>query len=435
MSEISQNRIPGLPSGQGGGFLATYGVWIVAAAILAIMPHVFSSGLALSTMCLMGISVIFALSYNMLLGQTGMLSFGHAVFFGLGGFLTAHMVNAARGADAPLPLFVFPLVGAATGLLFGIIFGSVATRRAGTAFAMITLGIGELVASSSHILHNVFGGEEGITINRTKLIHLFGWSFGPQIQVYYLIAAWCLVAAALMYALTRTPFGRICNAVRDNPDRVRFVGYNTTMVRFMAYSLSGLFAGVAGGLAAVNFEIMNFSQMGAAQSGAVILMTFIGGVGNFAGPIIGAVLVIYLQVMLSDVTGVWQLYFGLLFVGMVLYVPGGIAGLLARQQPLLQARQLHRVLPRYALALVPGLVAVAGLSLVIEMSYQLSQNASDGLEMTFGRVSFNADNPLAWLVALTLFVGGLWLFRRTGRAALDAYEAALAAALARRAAQ
>jgi len=434
MSDTTHIQSSGRLSGRGRGILAAYGVWIAAAVVLLVLPHVFSSGLALSTMCLMGISVIFALSYNMLLGQTGMLSFGHAVFFGLGGFLTAHMVNAARGADAPLPLFVFPLVGAATGLVFGIVFGSVATRRAGTAFAMITLGIGELVASSSHILHGVFGGEEGVTINRTKLLHLFGWSFGPQIQVYYLIAAWCLVAAILMYALTRTPFGRICNAVRDNPERVRFTGYNTTMVRFMAYSLSGLFAGVAGGLAAVNFEIMNFSQMGAAQSGSVILMTYIGGVGNFAGPIIGAILVIYLQVMLSDVTGLWQLYFGLLFVLMVLYAPEGIAGLLAKQQPLWRTGQLRRVVPWYALAAVPGVAALVGLSLAIEMSYQLTVNASDGPEMSFGHVTFDADNPLAWAAAVVLFAGGLWLFRRIGRRALDAYGAALANALAGRAA-
>ncbi len=124
----------------------------------------------------MGIMIIFALSYNMLLGQTGLLSFGHAVFFGLGGFLTAHAINTVRASHAPLPLEVFPIVGAATGLLFGIIFGAVSTRRAGTAFAMITLGIGELVSSSALILRHVFGGEEGISIDRTRVLHLFGIS-------------------------------------------------------------------------------------------------------------------------------------------------------------------------------------------------------------------------------------------------------------------
>jgi branched-chain amino acid transport system permease protein len=431
MSAAAGAPVPDLPTGRGKGFRATYGVWVATAVILALLPLVFRSGLALSTMSLMGMMIIFALSYNMLLGQTGLLSFGHAVFFGLGGFLTAHMMNAVEGNAVPLPLVVFPLVGGVTGLVFGIVFGAVSTRRAGTAFAMITLGIGELVSSSALILRHFFGGEEGITTDRTNLVHPFGITFGPQIQVYYLIAAWCLVAVAAMYALTQTPFGRICNAVRDNPERARFIGYNTETVRFLSFSLSGLFAGIAGGLAAINFEIVSSAQMGATQSGSVILMTYIGGVGDFAGPIIGAILVTYLQVMLSDVTEAWQLYFGLLFIGMVMFAPDGIAGLLARQRPLLQARQLHRVVPYYALALLPGLAALAGLSLVIEMTYQLTVHAADGPAMVFCYVPFNANTPLPWLIAAVLLAGGTWLFLRAARATGHAYNEALAVARVR----
>ena len=425
----------GLPSAGRRSLVASYGVWVAAAVLLLILPQIFSSGLSISTMCLMGIMIIFALSYNMLLGQTGLLSFGHAVFFGLGGFLTAHAMNTVRASHAPLPLEVFPIVGAATGLVFGIIFGAVSTRRAGTAFAMITLGIGELVSSSALILRHVFGGEEGISVDRTRVLHLFGISFGPQLQVYYLIAGWCLLSAGLMYAITRTPFGRICNAVRDNPDRTAFIGYSTTMVRFMAFAMAGLFAGLAGGLAALNFEIVTSSAMGAAQSGTVVLMTYIGGVGNFAGPIVGAILVTYLQVMLSDITGAWQLYFGLLFIGMVMFAPIGIAGLLAQQMPLVRARQFHRVLPYYVLALVPGLVALTGLSLVIEMSYQLAVNGPEGPQMSFAHIPFDATSPLPWVVAAVLLVGGGWLFRIAARAALGAYGDALTVARTRRTTQ
>ena len=412
--------------------LAAYAGWIAAAVVLVALPHIFSSGLALSTLSLMGTMIVFALSYNMLLGQTGLLSFGHAVFFGLGGFLTAHAMNMAEDGHAPLPLALFPLAGGATGLVFGAILGVVSTRRAGTAFAMISLGIGELVSSSALILRHVFGGEEGISTNRTRLLHPFGLTFGPQIQVYYLIAAWCLASVAAMYALTRTPFGRICNAVRDNPERARFIGYDTTSVRFISFTLAGLFAGIAGGLAAINFEIVNAAQMGAAQSGVVILMAYIGGVGNFAGPIIGAILVTYLQVTLSDLTDVWQLYFGLLFIGMVMFAPFGIAGLLERQMPLVRARRLHRVLPFYLLALLPGLAAVAGLSLVIEMTNQLTVHAPDGPAMTFLYTPFDADRPLPWAVAAILLAGGTWAFLRATRAVGHAYGEALAAAQARR---
>ncbi len=105
---------------------------------------------------------------------------------------------------------------------------------------MISLGVAELIASSALILRTFFGGEAGVSTNRTKLLKLFGWSFGPQIQIYYLVAAWTLIAVIAMYALTRTPLGRMCNAVRDNPERVQFVGYNPHVVRYRGILLRRL---------------------------------------------------------------------------------------------------------------------------------------------------------------------------------------------------
>ena len=130
-------------------------------------------------------------------------------------------------------------------------------------------------------MRSFFGGEEGIVTNRAKLAPFFGHKFGPQVEVYYLTAAWCLVSIVAIYALTRTPFGRMCNAVRENPERSEFIGYSPRMVRFIAFCLSAFFAGVAGGLSAINFEIMNAQQLGAQQSGLVLLMTYIGGIGYF----------------------------------------------------------------------------------------------------------------------------------------------------------
>ena len=417
---------PTARTGGRSGSLARYAIWIALGVTALLLPYVFSSRLALSTMSLMGTMIIFALSYNMLLGQTGLLSFGHAVFFGLGGFVTVHMLNMAGADGWPLPLPLFPVAGAIGGLFFGALFGAIATRRAGTAFAMITLGIGELVVSSALILRRFFGGEEGITTDRTEVMELFGYGFGPQLQVYYLIAGWCLLSIAGMYAITRTPFGRICNAVRDNPQRTAFIGYDTGTVRFLAFSLSGLFAGIAGGLSAINFEIINAAQMGAVESGSVILMAYIGGVGNFAGPIIGAVLVTWLQLMLSDATQVWPFYVGLLFIGMVMFAPGGIAGLIDMQAPLLAARRLHRVLPFYLLALAPGVVAIVGLSVLIETSHQFSIRAAYGPRLTLYGISFDVTSPLPWLAGLALAAGGTWLFLRAARLARDAYDEAVA---------
>jgi branched-chain amino acid transport system permease protein len=390
---------------------ARYGAWIALAALLLTLPKLFTSSFVFTLLSLMGISVIFALSYNMLLGQAGMLSFGHAVYYGLGGFLVVHAMNTITKNSIPIPLPLMPLVGGFAGLLFGIIFGSVSTRRGGTAFAMISLGLSELVASSALILRSFFGGEEGITTNRTKLLRVFDLSFGSQIQVYYLIAIWCFICVLAMYALTRTPLGRMCNAVRDNFERAEFVGYNPQLIRFFAFCLSGFFAGIAGGLAAINFEIVNSGYVGAEQSGTVLLAAYIGGIGFFTGPIIGAVLVTWLQVMLSDITEVWQLYFGLLFVGMVMFAPFGISGLLMMHAPLWRARVLWRVVPAYLLGLAAGLVMLMGACLMIEMAYHLSTKASEGPMMSFMHVGFSAHSFWPWLLAVTLLAGGYFFLR------------------------
>ncbi len=390
--------------------------WIALAIIFAILPAIFTSGSALTMLSLMGIMIVFALSYNMLLGETGLLSFGHAVYYGLGGFMAVHAMNTVIHDRLPIPVPLMPLVGGLSGLLFGVIFGSVSTRRAGTAFAMISLGLGELVASSSLILRGFFGGEEGVSTNRTKLLRLFDLNFGPQIQVYYLIAGWCLLCMVAMYALTRTPFGRICNAVRENPERAQFVGYNPRIVRFIAFSLAGLFAGIAGALAAINFELVNSSAVNAAQSGLVLLAAFIGGVSNFIGPVVGAILVTWLEVMLSDVTDVWQLYFGLLFIGMVMFAPNGIAGLLMMHRPLWQARahgSMLRLCVAYLVALVPALFLLTGLILVIEMTYHLSVKASEGTMITIFHVALDTVGTTPWVVAAVCVAGGFFLFRLT----------------------
>jgi branched-chain amino acid transport system permease protein len=383
-------------------------VWPLAALVLLALPKLLTSGTSLTMLCLMGIAIVFALSYNMLLGETGLLSFGHAVYYGLGGFLAVHTMNAAIKGGLPVPLPAIPLVAAVTGLGFALIFGWVSTRRSGTVFAMISLGLAELVGSCALILRGFFGGEEGVTTNRTKLLKIDGWSFGSQLEVYYLIAGWCFVAALAMYALTRTPFGRLCNAVRDNAERAQFVGYDPQTVRYIAFCLAGFFAGLAGGLAAINFEIANVAYLGAHQSGTVLLATFIGGSGHFFGPIIGACLVTWLQASLSDSTEVWQLYFGLLFMAVVMFQPSGIAGLIMMHKPVWQARGLTRLLPVYAMLIPPVLALVAALVMIVEMTVRLMVKASDGSVMSLIGISFDAKRLIPWVLALALLGLGGW---------------------------
>ena len=408
MTEVAATRAA-TPAWSWLAALRRHGLWLVAALLLSGLPLVFRSGTALTMMSLMGIMIIFSLSYNILLGQTGLLSFGHAVYYGLGAFFVVHAMNAIIRAKLPIPLPVMPLIGGTAGLAFAVIFGSVSTRRGGTAFAMITLGLAELVASSSLILRGFFGGEEGITTNRTRLFHLFDWNFGPQVQIYYLIAAWCLISMIAMYALTRTPFGRMCNAVRENPERIEFIGCSRTMVRFIAFCLAGFFAGIAGGLAAVNFEIVNASYLGLQQSGIVLFAAYIGGIGHFIGPVLGAILVTYLQIMLSDVTVIWQLYFGLMFIVVVMFAPGGLAGLLMMHVPLVRARVLHLLMVPYALLLAAASIAGVGAIVIVELTYRLTVKATEGTVIRLFGISLDTESAWPWLLAAALAAGGGFL--------------------------
>jgi len=403
-------------------------IWIALAVLLAILPKIFPSGLALTMMSLMGISIVFALSYNMLMGQTGLLSFGHAVYYGLAGFIAIHAMNIIAKNGLPIPLPLVPLIAGIAGLFFGIVFGWVSTRRAGTVFAMISLGLAELVAACSLIMRGFFGGEEGITANRTKLEPFLGLKFGPQIEVFYLIAAWTFVCILAMYAITRTPLGRMCNAVRENPERAEFVGYSTQAVRFFAFCLSAFFAGIAGGLAAVNFEIMNAASVGAQQSGVVLLMAFIGGVGAFAGPIVGAILITFLQVMLSDITGAWLLYFGIMFILCVMFFPFGIVGWVLLHEPAVRTGQLGRLIPAYVLVAVPLAVALAGGIMLIELAHHMLVKASEGSEVHVLYMTLDGASPLPWIAALVLIGIGVFATMKMWPRVSDAWGAVLALA-------
>ncbi|MBX9630045.1 MAG: branched-chain amino acid ABC transporter permease [Burkholderiales bacterium] len=386
-------------------------VWSATAAVMIVAPLVFTQGFAVSMLSQMGIAIIFALSYNMLLGQTGMLSFGHAVYFGLGAFFAAHALNAIGANTLGWPVSLLPLIGGAAGLVFGVIFGYITTKHSGTPFAMISLGIAEMVAACSLMFPSFFGGEGGISTDRVVGKAVMGIDFGPSIQVYYLIAAWCFVCMIAMFALTQTPLGRMANAVRDNPERARFVGYNPTRVRFLMLSLAGFFAGVAGALEVINFELITAERLGTVASGNVLLMAFIGGIGHFYGPIIGAVLVTFLQSALSNYTQAWLLYFGLFFLVMILFAPGGIASLLTLHKPAVQTRTLGRLLLPYAGAAAAAAVLMLGLVALVEMLYHLETKAEQvGTVMSlFGR-QMDTATAQPWIVAAgILVVGGVLL--------------------------
>ncbi|MDM7456438.1 MAG: branched-chain amino acid ABC transporter permease [Tepidimonas sp.] len=390
-------------------------IWTLFALVLLLAPQVFTSNLSISMLAQMGIAIIACLSYNLLLGQGGMLSFGHAVYSGLGAYVAIHTLLKVSAGEMAVPVSLIPLIGGVAGLFFAMLFGYVTTKKSGTPFAMITLGVGELVFALSLMFSDFFGGEAGISANRVVGDPVLGITFGPAVQVYYLIAIYTFVCVAAMYAFTRTPLGRILNAVRDNPERVEFIGYNTQVVRYLAFMIAGFFAGIAGGLGAIQFEIVTAEVVGPVRSGAYLLFTFLGGATFFFGPIIGGVLMVLALVLLSELTKAWLLYLGLVFLFMVMYAPGGIASLIMMNLRVAAFGRLRELWVSYLALAVTGLVALLGAGGVIEMVYHLQLNAAIGPEVKYLGAMLNTAALESWFGSVFVMLTGIGLFEVTRR--------------------
>ncbi|WP_136418948.1 branched-chain amino acid ABC transporter permease [Herbaspirillum sp. ST 5-3] len=392
--------------------LARWIIWGMFAVILIVAPLIFNKGASLSILSQIGTVMIFSLSYNMLLGQGGMLSFGHAVYSGLGAFFAIHAMNLATAGKIWMPVTLVPLVGGFAGMFFGMLFGYVTTKKSGTTFAMITLGIVELVFACSLMFPEFFGGEGGISTNRVYGEKFFGITYGPQIQVYYLIAFWLFISTVGMFAFTQTPLGRLINAVRDNPERVEFIGYDTQWARYLTLILSGFFAGISGGLSAINFEIVTAENVSALRSGGVLLFTFIGGVGFFFGPMIGAIIGVFLTVMLSEYTTAWQLYLGVFFILIVMAAPGGLASILMMNLRVAKYGRFGRIWPHLCAVCAMAGVAFLGIVMMIEMLYHLTLESANGTAMKLFGFQVDTAAPSGWFAAAVLLaVGGFGFWR------------------------
>ncbi len=390
-------------------------LWSAYALVLALAPLLFKGSLSLTLLSQIGIAIIACLAFNILFGQGGMLSFGHAVYSGLGSFFAIHALRLVSEGAWALPVSLVPLAGGLAGMAVAVLLGYVTTRKAGNTFAMITLGIGELVWAMSLMFPGFFGGEGGVTGNRVVGKPVWGVSFGPQVQLYYLIALYAFVCTALMFAFTRTPLGRMLNAVRDNPERVEFIGYSTRRVRFLAFVASGLFSGIAGGLAALNFEIVTAETVGAARSGAYLLFTFLGGATFFFGPIIGAVLMVVATVLLSELTKAWLLYLGLTFLFMVMHAPGGVASLVMMNLRVAAYGKLRPLWTSYLALATTAVVLLCGSAAMIEMLYHLQLDAALGNELRFMGATLNVKGLDSWFGAAFVTLTGAGLFELSRR--------------------
>lgn len=306
----------------------------------------------------------FGMSYQLLFGRSGMLSFGHAVNFGLAAFATTHAVRSLGALGWPV-YELLPLAGAAVGLACGVVLGYPVTRRSGIAFAMVTLGLGELVAACFLMFPAFFGGEAGVTLQRTQVPSLLGLDYGQPLAQLLLTLAWACAVWALVRALQGTPFGLATLAVRENAQRIEYFGFRTATVRWVSCMVASTLAGVAGSLSALAYEIVTVDAVSLHNSANVLLMTVIGGAQSTLGPLVGAAFLTVMQSVVSDWTRAWLFYYGLVFVVLVLVAPQGVVGLWAQGRGVPSSRVLRTGLHVVGAALV----CVA----FVETAYQVSQ--------------------------------------------------------------
>lgn len=295
---------------------------VLVLMLLLILPK-FISEYRLNMVITMMIYSIFALSYNMLFGQGGLLSFGHAAYFGFGAYATVILI---KQLEVSLPTGI--LVGGLAGAFLGGAFGVFVVRMRGVPFALLTLAFNQLIYVTAEKWRTVTGGEDGIAFMRPNLF-LGGWEIDlwATLNWYYFVLLVTVVSVGCLWYFTLTPLGRLNLCMRENEERARFIGYNTYASRLLIYTIAGFFAGIAGGLAASFQEYVTTTFINLDKATDVLMITFIGGGGTFFGPVVGAFALTLINDMLSSWLERWALVQGVLFILLVLYAPNGLSGL------------------------------------------------------------------------------------------------------------
>ncbi|NHC61459.1 branched-chain amino acid ABC transporter permease [Paenalcaligenes suwonensis] len=385
-------------------------MFAVLIVVLALAPSYLTPAL-LNAAIQMLIAVLFATAFNVLAGQGGMLSFGHAAYFAIGTFATIHAMNAVDGMGL-LPTPLLPLLGALAGCLLGIVAGWFSTQRSGVYFSMITLALAELLHALAPHLKGVFGGEGGVSAMRMPA---WGFDFGTSTEVYYLTLIWALIAIALLFYFTRTPLGRLCNGLRENTNRLRFLGYNVHRLRVMVFTISATFAGLAGGLQAMHNEAANYVLFDMTLSTQAVLFSYIGGIGSFFGPALGAAVMSFFGYAVSDLTRSWLLYQGIIFVLVMMFLPAGLFSILQWWQRS-SVRHNIAVLVGALITWTLGIIAgAAGVVLIVELlgrilspDYHTTPDAAWPAIQLFGQ-EWLPGSVMTWVWPVLLVVIGVMI--------------------------
>lgn len=296
--------------------------WVVLLAFLAFFPHLF--GIYYSNVAAaLAVFSVYALSLNMLMGYTGLLSFGHAMFFGLGGYGTALALKHVSG----MGIITAIGLGGSAAVIFAMILSPLVVRVSGTAFAMLHLAFGQLLYVLALKMYRITGGEDGI--GNFPLPGLFTASLKDDpAHIYYLVVIVTGICVWLMWFFTKTPFGQIQVGIRDNSKRIDYLGFKVFHSKAVIYMLSALFAGVAGSLYAISHNLVSAdSAFGIMISFLPIIYIMIGGIGSFFGPIVGVAVFKLVDELVLRYTDSTELVMGIILVLVMMFMPQGIMGL------------------------------------------------------------------------------------------------------------
>lgn len=345
------------------------------------------------------ILMLACLSVTLLIGQGGLLSFGQALYFGVGAYAAVLLqpLLPLQGAGQVLGLVSLPLLGGLAAAVSARLIAPWLLRHGGIAFAMMTLALGELVATLSQSMPQWTGGEAGLTINRSAPVGATGLNLGQEHVVVFVLLVYAVVGWALARRWVRSPLGLAWRASRDNPHRVQSLGYRLSDVRCRLLVASSGLCGAAGGLFALYFEHVTTDVFSAHRSSLLLLFALLGGGGTLWGAVGGSLLWVVTQQGLSQWTQGWMAYLGLVFMLLVVYAPQRVT---AGPAPGPRWLNLHTQ-PAWqrGLALASGAL---GLVALIEMGYQWRDISTLGAQWRLAGWTFDITHPLPWLTALGL---------------------------------
>lgn len=302
---------------------------------LLMLPIVLQwGGLTYSTAVECLVLAMAGLALNILLGHTGLVSFGHGAWFGIGAYALGLLQLRVFPESTLIPLVLAVLLVALVSVLIGLLI----LRRRGVYFALLTLAFGALCFTVAYRWTSFTGGENGL--GGIERLTVFGVNLDNSVNFYIFVAVIAFLVAAFLLRLTLSPFGTVLNAIRENEVRTRFVGFNVHSYRLLAFVLSAAITGLAGALSVLNHRIASGETMSLIFSGELLAIVLIGGMRSFSGPIFGALFYILFREYLSMYTNDWLLYFGLVFIVFILFSPEGLIGVLGRLMSAIRQAQV-----------------------------------------------------------------------------------------------